>query len=102
MRNIGIYGGTFDPIHHAHLILAREAREQLGLEKVIFVPAAVSPFKDPPAASAETRLSMLQAAIADEPGFVMDDCELKRPASSHSVGTVEEIGKGEGGGVGLD
>jgi nicotinate-nucleotide adenylyltransferase len=101
MRKIGIYGGTFDPIHHAHLILAREARETLGLEKVIFVPAAVSPFKDPPAASAETRLSMLQAAIADEPGFAIDDCELKRPAPSYSIDTVEEIRKREGTGAEL-
>lgn len=98
MRKIGIYGGTFDPIHHAHLILAREAYEQLGLEKVIFVPAAVSPLKDLPAASAEMRLSMLQAAIADEPGFVMDDCELKRPPPSYSIDTVEQIRKREGAG----
>src|ERR1700694_2685332 len=101
MRRIGIYGGTFDPIPHAHLILAREAREQLGVEKVIFVPAAISPLKDPPAAGAETRLSMLQAAIAGEPGFVMDDCELKRPAPSYSIDTVEEIGKREETGVEL-
>lgn len=101
MKRIGIYGGTFDPIHHAHLILAREAREKLGLEKVIFVPAAVSPFKDAPAASAEMRLSMLQAAIADEPGFVMDDCELKRPPPSYSIDTVEEIREREGTGVEL-
>ncbi|MEP6810254.1 MAG: adenylyltransferase/cytidyltransferase family protein, partial [Chthoniobacterales bacterium] len=45
LRKIGIYGGTFDPIHHAHLILAREALEQLGLDAVIFIPAAVSPHK---------------------------------------------------------
>jgi nicotinate-nucleotide adenylyltransferase len=96
MRKIGIYGGSFDPIHHAHLILAREAREQLGLEKVIFVPAAVSPFKNLPAASAEMRLSMLQAAIKDETGFVVDDCELRREPPSYSVDTVDEIRKREG------
>ena len=95
MRKIGIYGGTFDPIHHAHLILAREAREQLGLEKVIFVPAAVSPFKDLPAASAEMRLSMLQTAIKDETGFAVDDCELRRQPPSYSIDTVEEIRRRE-------
>ncbi|PYL84017.1 MAG: nicotinic acid mononucleotide adenylyltransferase, partial [Verrucomicrobia bacterium] len=57
LKKIGIYGGTFDPIHHAHLILAREAREMLALEKIIFVPAAISPGKDSPVASAEMRLS---------------------------------------------
>ncbi|PYJ39488.1 MAG: nicotinic acid mononucleotide adenylyltransferase, partial [Verrucomicrobia bacterium] len=53
---IGIYGGAFDPVHHGHLILAREARETFGLEKIIFVPAAVSPLKQSPAASAQMRL----------------------------------------------
>ena len=88
---IAIYGGTFDPIHHGHLILAREAREALGLEKVIFVPAAVSPFKKSPAANAEMRLSMLQAAIEGETGFAVNDCELRRPPPSYTIDTVEEI-----------
>ena len=88
---IGIYGGTFDPIHHGHLILAREARELFGFEKVIFVPAAVSPFRSAPAANAQVRLSMLRAAIEDEPGFELDDCELRRPPPSYTIDTVEDI-----------
>jgi nicotinate-nucleotide adenylyltransferase len=88
---IAIYGGTFDPIHHGHLILAREARELFGFEKVIFVPAAASPFKDSPAASGQLRLSMLRAAIEGEPGFELDDCELRRPAPSYTIDTIEEI-----------
>jgi len=93
---IAIYGGTFDPIHHGHLILAREARELLGPEKVIFVPAAVSPFKDSPSASAAMRLSMLQAAIEGEVGFAVDDCELQRPPPSYTIDTIEEILRREG------
>ena len=96
MRKIGIYGGTFDPIHHGHLILAREAREILRLEKVIFVPAAASPFKDSPAASAAMRSSMLQAAIEGEMGFAVDDCELQRPPPSYTIDTIEEIRRREG------
>lgn len=92
---IGIYGGTFDPIHHGHLILAREARETFGLDKIIFVPAAVSPFKKAPHVSAEMRLSMLQAAIEVEPGFVIDDCEVRRPPPSYTIDTVDEIRKRE-------
>ena len=91
MRKIGIYGGTFDPVHNAHLILAREALENFQLEKVIFVPAAVSPFKDAPVASAEVRLAMLRAAIDGEKGFVLDDCELRRSPPSYAVDTVEKI-----------
>jgi nicotinate-nucleotide adenylyltransferase len=91
LRKIGIYGGTFDPIHHAHLILAREARERLGLEKIIFVPAAVSPFKDAPAASASDRVAMLQAAIAGEEGFSVDQIELHRPPPSYTIDTIEAI-----------
>ncbi|HAF03757.1 MAG TPA: nicotinate (nicotinamide) nucleotide adenylyltransferase [Spartobacteria bacterium] len=96
-KKIGIYGGTFDPIHHAHLILARDAREMLGLEKLIFVPAATSPHKDSPAASAEMRLSILRAAIEGETGFAVDDCELRRAPPSYTIDTVEEIQQREAG-----
>ncbi len=95
MKKIGIYGGTFDPVHHAHLILAREAREQLGLETILFVPAAISPFKEAPAASGKARLSMLRAAIDGENGFVIDECELDRPPPSFAIETVEAIRKRE-------
>jgi len=95
LKKIGIYGGTFDPIHHAHLILAREAREMLALEKIIFVPAAISPGKDSPVASAEMRLSMLRAAIKGETGLVVDECELNRPPPSYTIDTIEEIRRRE-------
>ena len=96
MRKIGIYGGTFDPIHHGHLILAREACETLALEKMIFVPAAISPHKvDRVPAGAEIRREMLQAAIDGEPGFTLDDCELRRGLPSYTIETVEFIRKSE-------
>ena len=92
VQRIGIYGGTFDPIHHAHLILAREALEELSLEKVIFVPAAISHHKlhrsHTPAA---IRLEMLQAAIAGEPHFACDELELQRPGPSFTIDTIEEF-----------
>jgi nicotinate-nucleotide adenylyltransferase len=91
LRKIGIYGGTFDPIHHGHLILAREARERLDLESIILVPAAVSPFKPAPLASSADRLAMLSAAIADELGFTIDPIELTRPAPSYTIDTIESI-----------
>jgi nicotinate-nucleotide adenylyltransferase len=91
LRKIGIYGGTFDPIHHAHLILARGAREQFELESVIFVPAGGSPFKELPVADREARLAMLQSAIAGEPGFSVDEFELHRPPPSFTIHTVEHI-----------
>ena len=92
LKKIAIYGGTFGPIHNAHLILAREAIETLNLDKVILVPAAISPLKkSAPIASGEVRLEMLQAAIKGEPEFEVDDCELLRPAPSYTIDTVEEI-----------
>ena len=96
LKKIAIYGGTFDPVHHAHLILAREAIETLGLEKVILVPAAISPLKESaPVASGEVRLAMLRAAIKGEPEFEVDECELRRPPPSYTIDTVEEIRRRE-------
>ncbi|PYI91644.1 MAG: hypothetical protein DMF03_03085 [Verrucomicrobia bacterium] len=91
LQKIGIYGGTFDPIHYAHLILAREALEQFQLEKVIFVPAATSPGKDAPIASGELRWEMLLAAIAGEACFEADDFELRRPPPSYTITTIEQL-----------
>jgi len=92
MKKIGIYGGTFDPIHHGHLILSRQACEELKLDQLIFVPAALSPFKQKSAqASGELRLSMLRAAIKGQEDFVADDCELERPPPSYSIDTVLHI-----------
>ncbi|HEX8679592.1 MAG TPA: nicotinate-nucleotide adenylyltransferase [Chthoniobacterales bacterium] len=92
MRKIGLYGGTFDPIHNAHLILAREALEQLQVERVIFIPAAASPHKlDHAAAPAAIRAEMLHAAIEGEPGFAVDELELRRPPPSFTIETAEEF-----------
>ena len=88
---IGVYGGTFDPVHHAHLILARAAAENLGLDKVLFVPAARSPDKAAPAAPAGLRLEMLRTALAGESLFEVEECELQRPAPSYTIDTIESL-----------
>lgn len=85
-----LYGGSFDPIHHGHLLLAREALEQLSLDRVVFIPAGVSPFKlHALPASAEARLEMVRAAIAGEPQFECDDSEVHRTGPSFTIDTVE-------------
>lgn len=88
-EKIGLFGGSFDPIHHGHLILARDAMESLGLDRVIFIPVKVSPHKlaRPPAA-ARLRCEMVEAAIAGEPRFGMDACEAEREGPSFAVDTV--------------
>ncbi|PYK29251.1 MAG: nicotinate (nicotinamide) nucleotide adenylyltransferase [Verrucomicrobia bacterium] len=92
MNKIGIYGGTFDPVHHGHLILGRQACEELALDRLIFIPAALSPFKkDEPNASSEFRMSMLRAALDGELVFTVNDCELRRPPPSYSIDTALEI-----------
>ena len=92
MKKIAIYGGTFDPIHCGHLIIAREALETFGIDELILVPARLSPLKkNKPVASDEIRLLMVQAAIENEPGFCVDDCELRRPPPSYTIDTIEEI-----------
>jgi nicotinate-nucleotide adenylyltransferase len=92
LKRIGIYGGSFDPIHHGHLILAREALETLGLAEIIFVLAAQSPHKpDQTPSPSASRWEMLNAAIADEPGFSASRLELDRPPPSYSIETVEAL-----------
>jgi nicotinate-nucleotide adenylyltransferase len=86
---IGLYGGSFDPIHNGHLILARDAMERLGLDKVVFVPASLSPHKlhrEP--ANAEARVEIVRAAITGEPGFEIDTCEVDRGGPSFTIDTV--------------
>ncbi len=92
LKKIAIYGGTFDPVHHAHLILARDALETLGVDEVIFVPAAISPLKKAaPIANSESRLAMVRAAVKGESRFSVEDCELRRPPPSYTIDTVEEL-----------
>jgi nicotinate-nucleotide adenylyltransferase len=92
LKKIGIFGGTFDPIHYGHLILAREAREALGLDTVIFIPAAASPHKlNQKLTAPDVRLEMLRAAIESEPGLGFDPMELQRSSPSYAVETVEAL-----------
>ena len=89
---IGILGGSFDPIHHGHLILARAAKEELGLDRVLFVPANKSPHKtETKPATAEDRIGMVRLATAGEEGFEASDIELRRPAPSYTVDTLREL-----------
>ena len=90
LKRVGIFGGTFDPIHHGHLILGREAMEALRLDRLIFIPATVSPYKlDRSPTASDVRLEMLRVAIEGEPQFQLDEMELQRPPPSYAVDTVE-------------
>ena len=89
---VGIFGGSFDPIHHGHLIVARVAMEQLGLEQLRFVPAREQPLKrGRHYTSAEHRAAMLALAIAGEPRFSLETIELSRPGPSYTIDTLQEL-----------
>ena len=85
---IGLYGGTFDPIHLGHLRAAETAREELGLDLVAFLPSAVPPHRDAPLSTAEDRLAMTRLATDPYPAFEAWDTELRRPGPSYTVETV--------------
>jgi len=91
VQRIGILGGTFDPIHHAHLAIAEEARVALGLERVLFVVAAQQPFKDRHFTSPPDRLAMVAAATASNQFFAPSSIELDRPGPSYTVDTLETL-----------
>jgi len=85
MKRIGILGGTFDPPHYGHLILAELAAEGLALDCVLFVPAADPPHKGALRASAEHRTAMVERAIAGNPRFALSRVDLDRPGPHYSV-----------------
>lgn len=85
-----LYGGSFNPIHNGHLIIARAATEQLGVERTILIPSAAPPHKaNSDLASPEDRLEMVRLAIAGEPGFEVSDIELHRQGPSYTILTIE-------------
>ena len=92
MSKVGIFGGTFDPIHLGHLITAQSVREIRNLEKIIFIPAFISPHKsDAKTSSAEDRLNMIKLAIDGIPFFDYSDMEIKKGGVSFTVDTLKEL-----------
>ena len=85
---IGLYGGTFDPVHLGHLRAAENAREAMSLDLVAFLPAAVPPHRGAPLSPAADRLEMARLATASHPRFEAWDAELRRPGPSYTVETV--------------
>jgi nicotinate-nucleotide adenylyltransferase len=89
---LGIFGGSFDPVHYGHLRLATECRAQARLDEVWLMPAAVQPHKpDGPQASGSDRLRMLELAVADVPGLSVSRIEIDRGRVSYTVDTLREI-----------
>ena len=95
---IGVFGGSFDPIHHGHLIVARAVAEALGLREVRFVPARQQPLKrGGHGASGEQRAAMVACAIAGEPGFTLERAELDRAGPSYTTDTLRVLATREPG-----
>ena len=89
---VGIFGGTFDPPHNGHLALARACREALGLDEVLFIPAAQNPLKtNGPRASAKDRLTMLGLLAAGEAGVGVVDLEIQKGGASYTVDTLTDL-----------
>ena len=90
--NIGVLGGTFDPIHNGHLLMAEEAMARLNLTMVLFVPAGQPWLKvDSPISAAEHRVQMVHLAIADKPYFKLSGMEIERAGPSYTVDTIAEL-----------
>jgi nicotinate-nucleotide adenylyltransferase len=90
IRRLGVLGGTFDPIHHGHLVAAQEALYQLKLDQVLFVPAGMPPHKPvQPLTPARHRLEMIELAIADRPGFALSRVDVERPGPHYSADMLQ-------------
>lgn len=89
---LGLLGGSFNPIHHGHLGIARQALEKLQLDRMLFIPTGDPPHKrDGSLAPAKDRYEMVRLAIADTPAFAISDIEVKRTGKSYSIDTVREL-----------
>ena len=88
---VGILGGTFDPVHNAHLVIARRALEALGLARILWMPTAAPGYRNPPVAPAAHRVAMLKLAIAGEPRFALNERELAAGASGYTFDTLSSL-----------
>jgi len=92
MRRVGLFGGTFDPPHLGHLAVAEAARDQLGLERVVFMPAGTPPHKHRRDLSrAETRVAMTRLAVRGQPAFTVSTVEARRRGPSFTVDTLSQM-----------
>ena len=93
-RKVGLFGGTFDPIHLGHLLTVNHVRQRVGLDSVHLVPAARPVHRSQPVASEQHRMEMVRLAVDDFPGLVADDRELRRQGKSYSIRSEERrVGK---------
>ena len=94
MMKIGLFGGSFDPVHLGHLLVAQAAVEELGLDRLFFIPAAQSPFKpENPPAPAAARLQWLRLALAGKSSYAVDDLEIQRGGVSFTVDTLRDYAR---------
>jgi nicotinate-nucleotide adenylyltransferase len=102
MKKIGIFGGTFNPIHTGHLLIAQEVLRSLGLNVIIFVPVYIPPHKkDSDLVSAHDRYNMVKIAISNNPNFKVSASEIKRKGLSYSIDTLREFKRKFGRGTNL-
>jgi nicotinate-nucleotide adenylyltransferase len=88
---IGILGGTFDPVHNAHLAMAQAALERLGLDEVRFIPTGPTHYRNAALASGADRVAMLRLAVASQPRFKLDERELRKGATGYTVDTLKAL-----------
>ena len=87
-KRIGILGGTFNPIHFGHLMIAEMALETFHLNRVIFVPSKEPPHKEVDVIDSKFRMEMVELAVLDNPNFIVSDVELKREGKSYTIDTM--------------